>query len=265
MAVLHINHVAKCLGTNTDITVILPECSFFEKPKDFYANVKPYPVLWLLHGTFGDYSTWLRMTSIERYASEYGIAVVMPSAGSGNYMNWDNYAMGYNMFTYFTEELMPMLYRWLPLSKKKEENYIAGQSMGGRGAMMFGLQYPELFAQIYSMSAVPVELTIDDSKSPFHKRTVNLIESCGGKEEYLKSPLNLYRLLEERKETGYPKMTIVCGDQDGICYANYKVFEEYVKKNQLDITLKEFPGYGHEWKFWDVMLEDMFFTFFGKK
>ena len=263
MALLHINHTARNLGQNCDINVLLPECELMQKPKDFYAQKIEYPVIWLLHGTFGDYTSWLRMTTIEQYVNEYKVAVVMPSAGSGNYMNWDNYAMGYNWFTYFTEELMPMVYNWLPLSQKKEDNFIAGLSMGGRGATMFGLSYPQLFQQIYCMSAVPIDITKNDINSPFYKRTQNLIDACGGEEVYINSPFNLYQLLEKNKDS-LPPMTFVCGDQDPICYENYKVFDAYAKKYYPEIECKEFPGYGHEWKFWNLMLDDMFHKFFRK-
>ena len=38
-----------------------------------------HPTLYLLHGLSDDHSTWMRRTSIERYATELGLAVVMPA------------------------------------------------------------------------------------------------------------------------------------------------------------------------------------------
>ena len=38
-----------------------------------------------MHGSSDDHSIWLRRTSIERYAAEYGIAVVMPAVGRSYY------------------------------------------------------------------------------------------------------------------------------------------------------------------------------------
>ena len=44
-----------------------------------------YPVLYLLHGMSDDHTIWSRRTSIERYADEMGIAVVMPTTELGWY------------------------------------------------------------------------------------------------------------------------------------------------------------------------------------
>lgn len=67
------------------------------------------------------------------YATERNLVVVMPSALNSNYSNWDKFMMGYDMFDYLTEVLMPLIYGWLPVSDKREDNFIAGLSMGGPG------------------------------------------------------------------------------------------------------------------------------------
>jgi S-formylglutathione hydrolase FrmB len=40
-----------------------------------------YKSLYLLHGLSDDQTIWIRRTSIERYANEYGICVIMPFGG----------------------------------------------------------------------------------------------------------------------------------------------------------------------------------------
>ena len=76
-------------------------------------------MLWLLHGTFGDHTDWVRKTNIEMYATERNLVVVMPSALNSNYSNWNDYMLGYRMFDFLTEELMPMIYGWFPVSDNK--------------------------------------------------------------------------------------------------------------------------------------------------
>ena len=49
-----------------------------------------------MHGLSDDHSIWMRRTSIERYAADYGIAVVMPTTHLGWYTD-----MHYG-FDYFT-------------------------------------------------------------------------------------------------------------------------------------------------------------------
>ena len=124
MALLHLNYMSMTLRGNTDVNIILPDCE--GEPKTFYESGVKYPVLWLLHGTFGDYTDWVRMTSIERYAKDKKIVVVMPSSLNSMYVNWNIFAMGYNAYDNLMDELMPMARETtqllaLPADKPKPE------------------------------------------------------------------------------------------------------------------------------------------------
>ena len=83
----------------------------------------------------------------------------MPSAHNTDYTNWNGFGTGYRMYDYLAEELMPLVYAWCPASDKREDNFIAGLSMGGRGAIVYAYAYPEKFAAMYSMSCVPRSAT----------------------------------------------------------------------------------------------------------
>ena len=74
MALFHVTFRSKCLNHETSLNVIIPENCDQEK----------IPVLWLLHGMYDNHSCWCRRTGIERYAKEYGIAVVCPD-GENSY------------------------------------------------------------------------------------------------------------------------------------------------------------------------------------
>ena len=126
MALVHLNFESECLGNNTDVSIILPDKPHGTTPENFYANGKKYPVLWLLHGTFGDYTDWVRKSSIERYATARDLIVVMPSGLNSNYLNWPGFGTGYRAWDYLFDELMPLVHNWYPASSKREDNYIAG-------------------------------------------------------------------------------------------------------------------------------------------
>ena len=78
MALVTMNFESQYLMVNHEISVILPDKPREQSPADFYGSGKKYPVLWLLHGTFGDHSDWLRKSMIELYACENDLIVVMP-------------------------------------------------------------------------------------------------------------------------------------------------------------------------------------------
>ena len=256
MALAHLSFTSIYLNGTTDVNVILPDPAWGQKPKDLYGSGEKYKVLWLLHGTYGDCSDWIRKSNIELYAYEKKIAVVMPSALNSNYVNWDTFAMGYSAYDYFFEELMPLVYGWLPVSSKREDNFIAGLSMGGRGACVFAFSRPECFAAMYSFSAAPKELTEPDPANPFSAREFNLINNFGGMEGYRKSPLNLYERLKEIKKEDLPKLYFASGDKDPIAYNDFVTFRKYASEHGIPAEFFEIPGYSHEWRFWDLCVQD---------
>ena len=269
MALVHLNLNSKYLSGNTDVNVILPELTRGMSPEEFYRSGKKYPVLWLLHGTFNDYSQWVRMTNVELYAMEKELIVVMPTAHNTDYANWPEFGTGYNMFDYLTEELMPMVYGWLPASDRREDNFIAGLSMGGRGAIMYAYEYPEKFAAVYSMSCVPQDIrpAAEDAMSdapaatPWaaldRARTKARLMNAGGLEGYLASPQNTWdRTAEVAKRADNPKMYFSCGTKDFVMYRHFVKFREYAGQVGLEAEFIEMEGYDHEWRCWEKCIQD---------
>lgn len=56
-------------------------------------------------------------------------------------------------YTYIVEELPVLMRQFFPLSEKREDNFIAGNSMGGYGAMKIGINNPDRYAAIGCFSA----------------------------------------------------------------------------------------------------------------
>ena len=264
MALIHLNFNSKYLSGNTDVNLILPDLPRGDDPRSFYRAGRRYPVLWLLHGTFNDYTEWVRKTNVELYAAEKNLIVVMPSAHNTDYANWPEFGTGYQMFDYLTEELMPLVYGWFPASEKREDNFIAGLSMGGRGAVMFSYAYPEKFAAVYSMSCVPQDIRSaaleaerpEPADNPWaaldRARTRARLKNAGGLEAYLASPQNTWdKTAEVARRTGNPKMYFSCGTADFVMYAHFKAFRSYAREVGLDAEFFEVEGYDHEWRFWD--------------
>ena len=100
-------------------------------------------VLYLLHGLSDDASAWQRYSCVETLATAYGLVVVMPSAGRSFYIDQPN---GQGYFTYLTEELPHYLADVFGLAPRREDTFIAGNSMGGHGAFKAALLHPELYA-----------------------------------------------------------------------------------------------------------------------
>ena len=107
MASMTCHYYSSTLGNNIAINVIIPTPQGNEQIVDQdvqkqYQYETGLPVVYLLHGAYGDFSSWIRYSNIERYAQERCCAVVMASAG--NFFYQDMYH-GSAYRTFFTEEL----------------------------------------------------------------------------------------------------------------------------------------------------------------
>ncbi len=269
MSLLTYNFESEYLNSNHEISVILPDKKRGVPPHDFYRSGKKYKVLWLLHGTFGDHTDWIRKTNIELYAAERDLIVVIPSALNSNYSNWPSAMLGYHMYDYFIKELMPLVYGWLPASDKREDNFIAGLSMGGRGTIKFAVNFPEIFGAAAVLSAVPIPFDelrpghpnmIMDTTNP---RIVEIIRNAGGFEAYVKSEENVWALIDKLAPTGrLPRLMFACGHEDTLLYDRYKIFQHHCKDIGLEAKWYDLPEYKHEWRFWDLAIEEAL-NFFG--
>ncbi len=267
MALATLNFESEYLYGNTEISVILPDMPRYQEPKEFYGSGQKYKVLWLLHGTFGDHSDWLRKSNIELYACEKDLLVVMPSALNSDYTNWDGCMMGYAMYDYLTEELMPLIYNWFPASAKREDNFIAGLSMGGFGALKYAVNHPEKFAAAASLSAPPWDLERRYGKpaDQIDHRSINRLNNAGGLEALVQSKDNTWRILGEMAgQKNLPRLFFACGTKD-FFYENYKTFKKYAEEIGLKATFEELEGYGHEWRFWDIAIQHALDFFCLKK
>lgn len=269
MSILNYTYESQYLNNNTQITVILPDKPRGITPRDFYGSGKKYKVLWLLHGTYGDHTDWVRRTNIEMYATEKNLVVVMPSALNSNYSNWDDFMLGFGMYDYLTEELMPLIYGWLPVSDRREDNFIAGLSMGGRGTIKYAVNHPELFAAAAVLSATPMDMTRMCPGNPCpmlnteDPRTRTTLLNAGGLEAFLNSNENVWAILDRKAGTGeLPRLMFACGEEDALLYHLFCDFRAHAEEIGLDAHWFTLPGYKHEWRFWDLAIQEAL-RFFG--
>jgi len=260
MALVHLNFESQCVNGNTDLNIILPDKPRNQEPSEFYVGERKYKVLWLLHGTYGDYTDWIRKSNIELYACESDLIVVMPSAMNSDYSNWDKFMLGYSMFDYLTDELMPLVYNWFPASDQREDNFIAGLSMGGGGALKYALYHPDKFTAAAVLSYAPNNWSDPNSLTIRRKRFENQVANVGSFNDFLQSKENIWDRLTDCK-VALPRLYCAVGTQD-FMYPPYLKFKEYAAELGLDIKFEEIEDYAHEWRFWDYTIQRVL-DFFG--
>lgn len=257
MAYFKLNFESQYLHGNTEVGVILPNPHPGLPLDACYDSNARYKVLWLLHGTTGDFSDWSRWSMLEVYANENDLAVVMPSTHNASYTNWPGFGGGYDVYDYIIKELMPMVYNWFPVSDKREDNFIAGLSMGALGALKFALTDPEKFAGAAMLSSCPhhYEYELTTPKGAANHRYKNLFANAGGYEAFLASDDNCWRMFDEMIENAdLPMLYFVEGEDDEF-FDFFSHFMEHVKERGFNVRIETIPGYTHEWRVWDLTLQ----------
>ena len=259
MALIHMHLYSAALGSATEVNIILPE-----QPRGVLPIGCPsekYKTLWLLHGLNGDHNSWIRETAIERYVKKYQIAVVMPNVDRSWYTDTcDNV----RYFTFITEELPRTLRSYFRgMSDKREDNYIAGLSMGGYGAVKAALTYPENYAAFASLSG-----SLDITR---RGRSINIPEwrrvfkaDLQSGEELDKTQHDLFWLAEKNIKAGVnmPRYYQWCGVDDELIKVN-RHFHDHLLELGFDHVCEEGPG-DHSWPWWDEHIHDVLKFMFGE-
>ena len=230
------------LRKRVHLEVILPSESLPESGK--------FPVVWLLHGLSDDDSCWRDLTSVSRYAREFNFAVVMPDAGRSFYADM---ACGPRYWSFISEELPSLCRALFPLSEKREENFVAGLSMGGYGALKLALNHPDRYAGVAAFSAVTdIRGWIEDIAVKDVMLAHEMKMTFSSQDDISRKNCDLFELLEKHasEKRVLPPLFHACGEDDFLIRYNRK-FRDSVKMLGFEnYTYLEEPGV-HNWEFWD--------------
>ncbi len=265
MAFMQISFYSKVLNMVTNMSAIIPEKSNgVGISRNEQRETTQWPVLYLLHGGSDDSSKWWRYTSIERYAAERNIAVIMPEVGQSGYVNMK---YGPDYFTFISEEVPEMAHHIFHLSQKRAETAICGVSMGGNGALKVGLKYPDRFSTIGVFSAgnkiaekefttaqVPQEGIDYRRKRNIWIYGTNDLNSLIGNPE-----VDVFQMAKDAIDRGgpLPKIFSVLGHEDHN-YSGVQLtrnFFESLPGNPFRFEHHEGSG-KHEWAFWENWIEE---------
>jgi S-formylglutathione hydrolase FrmB len=236
MAIAKFNLYSETLGTQQDVTVVLP------KPE----HTKNSAVLYLLHGLLDGQDSWLQRSRVVEYAEQYRLIVVMPNAQRSFYTNQQQ---GYAWRDWVEAELPAAIEQWFGLSQPVSR-HIAGLSMGGYGAMKLGMSHPERFQSIGSFSGVLHLAAI--AHYPEIDQVINDIELAFGSIENIANSENDLTTLIANKPL--PFVYITCGLDDGLIAGN-RFLVNILAEQGAEVVYQEVEG-GHSWNVWDKNIAD---------
>ncbi len=251
MGIMHLSFLPKTLGFHTNVYILLPYGNIKE--------IKSYPVLYLLHGGGGNAQDWIRYTSIERYADENEIAVVMPEVGGNSF--YGDMVHGYKYYTYLTEELPMVMNCFLPISNERKDRFVAGLSMGGYGAFKWAFDKPEYFAAAGNLSGFSfTDEIFNEDVGPFSKMEKQKENGVchlvwGGYENMLNTKNDTRYMVTHAVEnkTDLPRMYAAIGTED-FSYQHAQRYLAFMRNNGISVHYEEIPG-AHEWKVWDILVQ----------
>src|SRR5512140_1139055 len=252
MILSEVNFFSESLGMRSTLGIILPQRLLADTAHKRRAR---YRTLYLLHGHSDDHTAWQRWTSIERYVEGMNLAVVMPSVHLSFYTDMVH---GGNYWQFISEEVPAVVRDLFPLSRKREDNFVAGLSMGGYGAFKLALTYPDRFAAAASLSgALDISEVVKANDEPDNVAWPASMRNVFGKLGKVPgSKHDLFTLAKQAAESETkPRLYQCCGTEDFL-YSDNVGFRDYIQTLSFDYTYEEAPG-EHNWALWDMMIQNV--------
>ncbi len=247
MARLRVDFYSDALELGTAMTVLLPQRTVTQIGLATAADAGPPPVLYLLHGLSDDDTAWSRWTSVERYAADRGLAVVMPQVHRSFYADE---AHGGRFWSFLSEELPRLVGSFFQVSQERADTFVAGLSMGGYGALKWALRQPERFAAAAGLSGAldlaALQGTVE--RKPLMDRVFAGRPVAGTDDDLL----HLVRATPARQ---LPQLYVACGTEDHLVDGN-RAFLAACAAAGVPVTVDLGPG-AHEWSYWDARIRDV--------
>ncbi len=242
MALVTLNIFSESLGMQTSVQVVLPQNSTRGEIGVQTGGDEGKPrCLYLLHGLSDDNTIWGRRTSIERYATEYGLCVVMPSAGRSFYSD-EKYGGKY--YSYIAKELPQIIEDIFRVSKDSKDRFIGGNSMGGYGAIKIALKEKGRYAAAFGLSSVA---------NVHNQRFTGLMNNIFGGEIPDSEDLRKLIVAHETDEKK-PRLYMTIGKED-FMYLDNVEFAKFMEGKLYDYTYVETEG-AHNWGVWDQTIQE---------
>ncbi|HEY2605081.1 MAG TPA: alpha/beta hydrolase family protein [Paraburkholderia sp.] len=230
-----------------DATVVLP---------DQYTNGKGadrYPVVYLLHGSGGDYTDWTANSHIGKLADRYQVILVMPDGGRESWYIDSPVDPRSRYETYVGTEVVAYIDEHFRTIATKQARAITGLSMGGFGALHIALDRPDQFGAAGSISGAVDPRGCENEPG---------IEQVFGDPARDAGFWNSEAIIENARSLGdaHIALTIDCGVNDSLVQSNRTLHERLVELG-VPHDYAERPG-GHTWKYWAnaVQYQVLFFA-----
>lgn len=240
---------SKMMGREMPYRVILPVGYL-----DAKGTSPRYPVVYLLHGLTGHYINWIDKTELVAYASNHKFIIVTPEGDNGWYS--DSVSVATDKYeSYIVKELIPEIDAKYRTLADRDHRIIGGLSMGGYGALKFGLKYPEMFSFVGSFSGALAATGFTEKNSGGIGKGIDAIMGAEGSEERKSNDIfKMIRELTPERLKALPYIYQSCGTEDFLIQNN-REYLALLNEKKVPHEYREHPG-GHTWPFWDEQVRE---------
>jgi putative tributyrin esterase len=231
-------------------------------PADYASSTRRYPVLYFLHGLFGNDHRWIDRGGKEifdRLTADGSIGqfiVVLPNGGETFYINSEDGKDRYEDF--FIQEFVPFIDHQYRTIGTRDARSISGLSMGGYGALHLAMRHSDLFGSVAATSAVLIGKLPNplptEGRWQFYSRILSHAFGSPLNQAYWEenSPLTLAK--DPSKFQGL-RIYFDVGDQDRYGFdKGAAILDEILSKEDYPHTYSLRQG-GHGWEFLDQYMQ----------
>jgi len=224
------------------------------------AGEEKVPVLYWLSGLTCNDENFVQKAGAQRYAAEYGVAIVTPDTsprgdgvpddpnedwdfgvGAGFYVNatqtpWNTH---YRMYDYITEELPKLIVDNFPI--EGEQCSIFGHSMGGHGALTIALRNPDRYRSVSAFSPI-----VAPSQCPWGQKALG---------NYLGNEVECWKEYDSCEliagGAAQIPMLVDQGETDDFLEEQLKteLLEQVCRESGYEATIRRQAGYDHSYFF----------------
>ena len=194
------------LGKTMPISIVVPSS---------YDGQQPIPILYLLHGYGIKHDYFIQNTDIEQYIEDSNVLCVMPDAGNSWWIN--AYSVSEDRYEdYLINDITKYIENKYNIDTN--EQYIAGFSMGGYGAVTLALRNPGRFDYVASISgAIQIPKDIEKlEKQPGYRTIVpSLDRAFGEAPNTFRDTYNPFNIYKNTQTIDLPYIFLFFGLQEG--------------------------------------------------
>lgn len=237
------------LGEDKTYTIYLPD--------GYEDSGSSYPVLYLLHGAWGNDRDWTEKGSADeiadlaiRNSQATPMIIVMPDARgtdpnfAGPHMGYFNQD-GWNYEDFFYQEFIPYIENNYRVAAGKKNRAIAGLSMGGGGSVAYGQNYPDYWGSVCSLSGAVGNFASADNAD-------GLEVSRKGMSRYDQVRFVENATPEQLEALKTIRWYVDCGDDDFLADSNVALYTA-MKHKGIPLEYRMRDG-AHNWTYWRTAL-----------